>query len=143
MMKITSLKECDEAAQKMLKVKAELTQLIAKSKNDKMQKLNHQINELDAAINKYGADYQERIFEGGKQVRLGYVTLKLTCSESIDIPDGDYTVEQLEKLGLGCTRTKVAPNKTAMKGLNDAQLKKVGARRMTDSKFSYKLKEAA
>jgi phage host-nuclease inhibitor protein Gam len=61
---------------------------------------------------------------------------------SIEIKDEYFTVNELKKLGKkDMIKTTEKPIKTAMSRLSDQILKKVGAKRVQEDQFYYKLKE--
>ncbi|MDR2050633.1 MAG: host-nuclease inhibitor Gam family protein [Deltaproteobacteria bacterium] len=105
-----------------------------------------QIAELGEALGRYAVYNKPELFKDRKSCELTFGSFGFRSSSRITLAGRKDTWEQvtqsLKEMGmLDFIRVKYEPDKDALKGLSDIELKRLGCKLVQEDKFFYELSE--
>lgn len=148
---VRNLDEANEALLEIARRRIELRRIdadaedainnIKEEANEKAAPLQKEINYFEAGLAAYAEMSRDELFKDKKSVELNFGLMGYRKSTRISV-SRKYTLDLLKKHGLtDAIKVKETPNKDILADYPDETLKKVKAKRVSDDKFWYEVKE--
>lgn len=115
--------------------------LIKEEASEKAKPLQKEIDYFEKGLAAFAEMNREDIFKTKKSIELNFGVLGYRKSTKITV-SRKFTLDLLKKLGLTeAIKVKETPNKDILADYPDETLKKVKAKRVSEDKFWYEVKE--